>query len=236
MDLTDLTLIISDKADPEREAVAKVWEQQGGNILRLGRFWDPPQLDIAQVRVYGSDTFGLVLAQIMGLRLLEPKQDLLCEIPAELLKRHVTCVTLDEAIKFPFPQFIKSAAPKIFRAAVYESATELNCECKDLDGSTPVLVANMVAVEAEARCFVLDGCILDCAVFEGEIDTASATAFSEQALKVLTLPRACVMDVGYLSGLGWAVIEFNAAWGAGLNGCDANKVYPVIEAATTVFN
>jgi hypothetical protein len=37
-----------------------------------------------------------------------------------------------------------------------------------------------------------------------------------------------VVDVGLIAGRGWAVIEFNAAWGAGLNGCDPEKVLPAI--------
>jgi hypothetical protein len=41
-----------------------------------------------------------------------------------------------------------------------------------------------------------------------------------------------VMDVGLVPGTGWVVIEFNAAWGAGLNGCDPNRILPAIEAAS----
>jgi hypothetical protein len=44
----------------------------------------------------------------------------------------------------------------------------------------------------------------------------------------MELPRAVVVDVGLIAGRGWAVIEFNAAWGAGLNGCDPEKVLPAI--------
>jgi hypothetical protein len=38
--------------------------------------------------------------------------------------------------------------------------------------------------------------------------------------------------VGFVADRGWAVIEFNAAWGAGLNGCNAAKVLPAILAAS----
>jgi hypothetical protein len=48
----------------------------------------------------------------------------------------------------------------------------------------------------------------------------------------MLLPRAVVVDVGLIDGRGWAVIEFNAAWGAGLNGCDPDKVLPAIVAAS----
>lgn len=48
----------------------------------------------------------------------------------------------------------------------------------------------------------------------------------------MTLPRAMVVDVGFVADRGWAVIEFNAAWGAGLNGCDPEKIVAVILAAS----
>ena len=35
-------------------------------------------------------------------------------------------------------------------------------------------------------------------------------------------------DVGFIADRDWAVVEFNAAWGAGLNGCDAAKILPAI--------
>jgi hypothetical protein len=49
--LTGLTLLISDKPDVERDAVATVWEASGGQVIRVGRFWDPPPVDAARVRV-----------------------------------------------------------------------------------------------------------------------------------------------------------------------------------------
>jgi hypothetical protein len=48
----------------------------------------------------------------------------------------------------------------------------------------------------------------------------------------MSLPRTVVIDVGFIEGRGWALIEFNAAWGAGLNGCDPEKVLPAIVAAS----
>lgn len=48
----------------------------------------------------------------------------------------------------------------------------------------------------------------------------------------MPVPRAVVIDAGFIDGRGWAVIEFNAAWGAGLNGCNAEKVLAAIVSAT----
>ena len=87
MNYRNLTLIIPDKPDPERDSVANAWENSGGTVLRLGRFWDPPELISADVRVYGNDTFCLVLAQKLCLDLISP------EITAE-----VRCFILENRI------------------------------------------------------------------------------------------------------------------------------------------
>jgi hypothetical protein len=61
---------------------------------------------------------------------------------------------------------------------------------------------------------------------------ADATAFITEVVQRVELPRSVVVDVGFVADRGWAVIEFNAAWGAGLNGCNAAKVLPAILAAS----
>lgn len=48
----------------------------------------------------------------------------------------------------------------------------------------------------------------------------------------MSLPRTVVVDVGFIDGRGWAVIEFNAPWGAGLNACDPDKLLPAIVMAS----
>jgi hypothetical protein len=70
MNLQERTLLIPEKADIERDAVATIWADAGGNVMRLGRFWDPPESLIpSQVTLYGNDTFCLVLEQKLGLSL-----------------------------------------------------------------------------------------------------------------------------------------------------------------------
>jgi len=45
------------------------------------------------------------------------------------------------------------------------------------------------------------------------------------------LPRATVLDVGVITGRGWAVIEQNSAWGSGIYGCDPEEVLEVLRHA-----
>ncbi len=45
-------------------------------------------------------------------------------------------------------------------------------------------------------------------------------------------PEAFVLDVGRIEDRGWAVVEANPCWGAGLCACDEAKVLKVLEHAT----
>jgi ATP-grasp domain, R2K clade family 2 len=227
-----LNLLISDTPDLERDALAESFARRGGEVHRLARFWDPPVFDPATVRVYGADSFCLVLQQKLGFALCSPADDLLLQVPAAFLQRRVVGSTLAEAQSSPFPAFIKPVTPKQFRGAVYTSAAELAEECRGLPAETAVFLSETVKLNAEVRCFVLDGRVLDAAIYEGAADIAEAIRFVLELIKAVPLPRAVVVDVGLIAARGWAVIEFNAAWGAGLNGCDPEKVLPAILAAS----
>lgn len=230
--LAGLTLVIPDKPDPERDALADVWERLGGSVLRLARFWDPPALDRRVVRVYGSDSFCQVLQQKLRLELCSPSDELIFTVPPHHLRRAVGRRKLGEAVDVSYPAFCKSVAPKLFTARVYADAAELAAECRGLDDQTVMLVSEPVTFAAEARCFVLDGAVLDCAIFEGDEDRTAAARSAADLLHDVHVPRSVVVDMGLIPGRGWALVEFNAAWGAGLNGCAAELVWPCVAAAS----
>lgn len=227
-----LTLLIPAKADPERDAVAAAWERAGGVVVRLDRFWDPPPLNTQQVRVYGNDSFCLVLQQKLDLDLVSPADDHIFSVPDAALRRSISKQTIDDAAKLKYPVFAKPLTPKLFRAQVYASQEELTAECAGLDAETAILVSEVVEFAAEARCFVLDGRVLDCSVYEGEGDIDAAAALAGQVVATVPGPRTYVADVGLIPGKGWAIIEFNAAWGSGLNGTDPALVLRAIAAAS----
>ena len=204
----------------------------GGVVHRIGRFWDPTIFEPSSVRVYGPDSFCLVLQQKLGFQLCSPDDDLLLRVPAKFLQRKLERRTLGEAAAGTFPVFIKPVMPKQFRGAVYQSSIALAEECRGLTPETAVFVAELVQFTCEVRSFVLDGRVLDAAVYEDTADVADAIQFIAALTQAMTLPRTVVVDVGYVAGRGWAVIEFNAAWGAGLNGCDPGKVWPAVVAAS----
>ncbi|MBD1904208.1 MULTISPECIES: ATP-grasp domain-containing protein [Cyanophyceae] len=54
------------------------------------------------------------------------------------------------------------------------------------------------------------------------------TLLPDERVEIL---QATVIDVGVIQGRGWAVVEQNAAWGAGLYGCDPIEVLEVLRYA-----
>jgi len=219
-----LTLLISDKSDLERDAVAEIWEEKFGDVLRLARFWEPPELNSASVRIYGAETFSLVLAQILNVNLVTPTDDLILSVPDSFLLRKVRRAPLAATGELKFPIFVKSLIPKQFEARIYQSRADLADVCAGLDESSELLVSEIVSFIGEARFFVRNNTIASCALYEGVGDLESAKTFVKSLIRSMDLPVTFVVDVGLLADENWCVVEFNAAWGAGLNGCDPQGV------------
>ena len=228
-----LTLLVPEKSDPERDSVCLHWSNFGGRVLRLGRFWDPPQLDSNVVRLYGPETFCLVLEQQLKLKLISPADELMSRFSSVDLKREFNQISLASAFDLEFPYFVKPVAPKIFRANVYASAEDLRAECKGLEIDTPVFCSEPVEILAEARFFVLDGNIVASSVYEGDGSlTDAATEVAHLLPRIPSAPRTYVADTALISGRGWAILEFNSTWGAGLNGCEPAAVANCLVYAT----
>ncbi len=220
LDTRGLTLVITDKPDVERDAVADAWTAAGGEVLRLGRFWDPPALDPKRVRVYGADSYCQVLAQKLGLVLVSPPDDLLLHLAPALTKRALRGATLADAETLTFPTFIKTFVPKLIRSRVYESAADLAAEAHGLEADTALLVSEIVAFVAEARSWLLGDEVLSIACYEGDVDLALARELAAEIGRDPAITSPCVVDLGLTDDRGWIAIEANAAWGAGLNSCD----------------
>ena len=162
-----LVLLIPDKPDAERDAVATAWESAGGSVSRVGRFWDPPEVDRAEVRVYGNDTFCLVLAEKLALHLVSPPDRILESAPEALLHRGLRITSLGSLDGEAFPIFVKPVIPKQFKSGVYASRGALAAETQGLGAEVEVIVSDVVDFVAEARAFVLDGAVKTCAIYEG---------------------------------------------------------------------
>lgn len=90
------------------------------------------------VRVYGPETFCLVLQQKLGLPLVSPDDELLLRVPPQFLRRQVEKGVLADGKNLSFPLFSKPITPKRFRGRVYISHSELAEECKGLPSTTPI--------------------------------------------------------------------------------------------------
>lgn len=226
-------LLIPSTPDPERDAVARVWEAAGGKALRVGRFWEPePALRGKCACVYGNLIFCQVVAELLGLDLLSPPDDLLLKLPPELLGRSVARGRLDQISDLTYPCFVKSLVPKLFTSGVVASQERLAEITLGMEPDTDILVSEPVTFQAEARAFICDKKVLDLALYAGRAPNLDgAIEVAEAVARIDGTPHGFVVDLGLLES-GWVVVEVNPAWGAGLNGCDAAKVVLAIAAAT----
>lgn len=218
LDVHGLTLVISDRADPERDAVAAAWSDAGGEVARVAQFWTVAA--IAHARVYGAEAFAHVVAQRLGLALIAPADDWLARIAPRLVGRALRACDLATALTLPYPCFVKTMVPKLIASRVYRSADDLATAAHGLERGEPVLVSEVVTLTAEARGWVCDGEIATIACYEGTAPLADAAALVRAAAADPATPPTCVIDVGLTPDRGWVVVEANPAWCAGLNGCD----------------
>jgi hypothetical protein len=163
-----------------------------------------------------------VLAQKLNLELISPPDDLLLHLSPKWLGRNIGICTLVEAKNLTYPTFIKPLTPKIFNARKYNSYDELLDECTQLEQDTHVIHSDIVNIRAEVRSFILNSRVCSMSLYEGKADISEAEVFLNRFVNEnsKSLPVTCVLDVGFIDGFGWVVIEANASWGAGLNGCD----------------
>jgi hypothetical protein len=237
------TLILTPRFTEDAQALWRAASRLGWDIERLTSWRVPEELRaVPKPVLYLEGLFGPTLAEQFGLRLLEPPDDWLPGLPEEYRKRHVSLTSLEAARAVTEPTFIKPANEKSFPARVCVGA-ELP---QGYDELSPVLLAEVVTWEKEFRCFVLDRHLRaisvylrggelqrgnDFAAADGELAEASSFVRSLLADERVDLPRAAVIDVGVISGRGWAVVEQNAAWGSGLYGCDPEQVLEVLRHA-----
>jgi hypothetical protein len=230
----DTVLLVPEKTDGERDLVINTWQRLGGKVQRLERFWEKPAgLEGRKVAIYGNDTFAQVVAQVFGVQLLSPDDSLISHLSVAWTKRAIVIRTLADLTQANFPQFIKPVVPKQFKAKVYQSLSELAAETEGLSRQSQVLVSQVVEIMAEARGFILGDKLMDVALYEGNADIEAGKVFLTDFIKSQPdMPPCYVVDSGYNPKQGWFIVEFNACWGAGLNGCNAEKVIVCILEAT----
>lgn len=229
-------LFIPEKSDAERDAVARAWTDNIGEVRRLGKFWIKPSINANdQCSIYGNDTFALVLAQILGLELLTVDERTLMGISKDWTKRNITLTTVHSLSEVDFPNFYKPLIPKTFKANVYDDKPALKNATHDIDGDTQLMQSEIIDIEGEVRCFVKEREIIDTSLYSGNCAMDDALRFADHFVNSRDrdlLPSSFVMDLGYNNKDQFFIIEFNSVWASGLNGCDPYKVLTCIEDGT----
>jgi hypothetical protein len=219
----------------------------GWRVERLTSWRAPLQLRDHQIVLYGEPLFAAVVADTLGLAVLEPPFSWLADTPYEYRLRDIECTDLAKARRQVQRAFMKPADDKCFAARVYDSGQELP-STEILADSTPVLISEPVIWEVEFRCFVMDRRVSTHSVYarHGDIaqagaddwpapqdEMSAALAFAETVVQDdrIGLPPSVVIDVGVISNRGWAVVEANASWASGIYGCDPRKVLQVLSGA-----
>ena len=227
-------LLIPDKPDIERDSIANAWIDKGGEVLRVGKFWERPDIDSERITIYGNDTFSLVLAQVVGVELMLPRDEVISEIDKKWTKRQIDILEISQVTATLFPTFVKPVKPKTFTSKVYESFADFLAETNGIEPNEKIIRSDITSVDSEARAFILNDAILDSALYEGLADLNLANQFLKDFLSdcSVDLPKSYVVDLGYNDKNGWFIIEFNSSWGAGLNSCNPDKVLNGIREAT----
>jgi|SRR5579859_331003 len=231
-----ITLLIPEKTDPEFDQVVIAWTRAGGHLKRLGKYWIKDEsLAGRPIAIYGNQTFSLVLAQIYNVELISPDDTLIARLDTKWTKRNIELRVIEQIAQTDFPVFIKPVIPKLFLADVFQSLDDFAQATKGLQKDEKLLLSSIVdPIQAEARCYVMDGMIKDLALYEGSADLAGASRFLAEFIEnnIDQLPKVVVIDIAFNGQKGWFVLEFNACWGAGLNRCSAEKVIECIIGAT----
>lgn len=231
-----VTLLIPEKTDVEFDQIVLAWQQRGGDLKRLGKYWvKDDTLAGRPIVIYGNQTFALVLAQIYNVQLVFPDDTLIARLEPTWTKRMVRQLMISELRGTDFPAFIKPVIPKLFLAGIFQTQADFNTVVAGLQDTETILLSDIIPdIQAEARSFVNNGVIADIALYEGAADLTSGRQFLSAfiAAHQNELPEVVVIDIAYSEQRGWFVLEFNACWGAGLNNCNAELVMDCITGAT----
>src|ERR1035441_8993875 len=241
------TLLLTPRQTDDAQELWRGAVQLGWSVHRM-HGWKVPQVDAADVAIYGEPLLATHIAQTLGVELLGPANDWLPTIPECWRKRSVHLATMKEARDCLEPRFIKSAAGKEFDARVYDSGKDLP-RGQMIADSPPVLIQEVVRWDVEYRCFISERSVKTASSYWrhgkeprdenkmwSDAELPEAVEFCTTFLRDFNVhtPEACVIDVGSIQERGWAVIECNAAWSSGIYGCDGAAVLPVLRRALTV--
>jgi hypothetical protein len=208
---------------------------------------DSPPGRLADPAVYVTTDRAVATAAALDLALLEPPFDLLARVPERFVRRQVEAAPFGALDRLQGRTFVKPADPldKWFDAGVYSDVRDIRTRGRSRPDA-PVLLSEVVEWSVELRYFVLDGKAVagspylsyGCPAWRWHANQPSAVpsaglAVVEGVCAAMAgeLP-AFVVDVGRIDDRGWAVVEFNPVWSAGLLNADPRAILPALLRAT----
>ncbi len=209
---------------------------------------DPLTADVPEPAVYVTTDRAVATAEALDLALLEPPFDLLARVPERFVRRRVEAATFDDLDRLQGRTFVKPADPldKWFDTGVYSDARDIRTRGRSRPDA-PVLLSEPVEWSVELRYFVLDGKPVAGSPYlsygrpawrwhanQPSAVPSAGLAVVEGACAAMAgaLPPAFVLDVGRIDDRGWAVVEFNPVWSAGLLNADPRAILPALLRAT----
>lgn len=243
------TLLLSPNYNTPSKILRKAAHDLGWKTFRLEDDSIPPSLEPEEdgpFAIYCTVPDAFNVAHRLDSILLGCGSGWLTGLPEKFLKRKIEVLALAHAESIKGKRFIKPALGKSFEAAV-KHGHELTAQAARLPPDLAIHVSEIVEWETEYRCFVKDKKVLTLSPYrQGDVRFSSydsplagprqeceeAREFAESVANAVPCPKAFVLDVGFIRGNGWAVIEPNECWGAGIYGCAPEKVLDVLLAAT----
>jgi hypothetical protein len=204
--------------------------------------------EVAEPAVYVTTDRAVATANALDLALLEPPFDLLARLPERFLRRQVEAAPFGALDRLQGRTFVKPADPldKWFDAGVYSDVRDIRTRGRS-SPDAPVLLSEPVEWSVELRYFVLEGKAVAGSPYisygrpawrwhanQPSAIPIAGLAVVEGVCSELTgeLPPAFVVDVGRIDDRGWAVVEFNPVWSAGLLNADPRAILPALLRAT----
>jgi hypothetical protein len=239
------TLILSPRQTADIQALATAAQERGWSVVQLPNWRAPTGIKQDDVVLYGEPLFAEIIASELGIALLQAPLDWLTTLPQQFLQRTVTYHTLGAARRLPGPIFVKPADAKSFVAQVYSHGQALPND-DIFEDYLPVLVSDPVQWLVEYRCVVIDRHVVTASPYlrAGQLaqaddeswpasteEQAAALNFATSVLSTpsIEVPPAFVLDIGFIAERGWAVIEANSVWGAGIYGCSPEVVLTALQ-------
>ncbi len=102
-------LLLPPRVTPDSQALQQAAVEMGWSIVRLENWRPPSRLREADLVLYGEPLFADIVAEPLGLALVEPTPDWLTLVPRRYLQRAIYYTTLTEARHSSKTLFIKPA-------------------------------------------------------------------------------------------------------------------------------